>query len=264
MSVVSAVLIVTLTGLLGAAILVVAARFMSVTVDERIEKATEALPAANCGSCGYAGCADYASAIVENSAALNLCVPGGASVAQALGAIMHTTAGAVAQYKAIVACQGSFEHANTKYDYHGLASCVANASLHGGISSCPYGCLGYGDCATVCKFGAIEVRDGLARINPELCTGCGACKEICPKRVIWVREVSEKPVVMCANHHRGAQTRKECTAGCIGCKKCETTCPSSAIAVHENVARINLDKCTGCRACVNVCPVKAIAIPKVV
>ncbi|MDL2219331.1 RnfABCDGE type electron transport complex subunit B [Ruminococcaceae bacterium OttesenSCG-928-O06] len=264
MSVVMAVVIVAATGLVGAGILVIASKYLAVEVDPRITMVAEELPGANCGACGFAGCADYAGAIVEDGAEVNLCVPGGAAVAGKVADIMGTDAGDVAQRKAIVACQGSFDHATNKYDYAGIDSCKANAALHGGSSSCPYGCLGYGDCAKACKFGAIEVRDGLARVNPVLCTGCGACEEACPKRVIWIREVSEKPVVMCANHHRGAQTRKECTAGCIGCKKCEQTCPEGAIVVRDNVARIDLDKCVGCRACVNVCPVKAIAIPKVV
>lgn len=264
MSVVAAVAVVALTGLVGAAILVVASRFMAVEVDPRVEQVNEALPGANCGACGYAGCADYANAIVADGAPINKCVPGGAAVAQDVGAIMGTEAGEVIQRKAIVACQGSFEHVDEKYIYSGIQSCASNVMLHGGSSSCPYGCLGYGDCVAACRFDAIEVQDGLARVNPEKCTGCGACEEACPKRVIWIREVSEKPVVMCANHHRGAETRKECTAGCIGCKKCEKNCPEGAIVVRDNVARIDLDKCVGCRTCVFECPVKAIAIPKVI
>ena len=264
MSVVSAVVVVAITGLLGAVILVVAAKFMAVEVDERVSQIEEALPSANCGACGYAGCSDYAAAVVESGTPTNLCVPGGAAVAADVSAIMGVEADSVAQYKAIVACQGSFEHTTEKYVYQGIASCKANVGLHGGSSACPYGCLGYGDCVAVCKFGAITVENGLARVNPEKCTGCGACKDACPKKVIWIREVSEKPVVMCANHHRGALTRKECTAGCIGCKKCENNCPEGAIRVIDNVARIDLDKCVGCRICVNVCPVKAIAVPKVV
>ncbi|KAB3649174.1 4Fe-4S dicluster domain-containing protein, partial [Phocaeicola vulgatus] len=82
--------------------------------------------------------------------------------------------------------------------------------------------------------------------------------------VIWIRPESEKPVVMCANHDRGALTRKACTAGCIGCMKCEKSCPEGAIKVTNNVARVDYEKCTGCRTCMNVCPVHAITIPKIV
>ena len=262
MSVTAAVVIVTLTGLCGAGILVVASQLMRVEVDERIGLVQEALPGANCGACGFAGCADYATAIIESGAAPNLCIPGGAAVAAEVAKIAGQDAGEVAQRKAIVACQGTSEHRSQKYENTGIQSCAAASGLFGGPSACPYGCLGYGDCKAVCKFDAIEIQQGVARIKIEQCTGCGACLEACPKKIIWIREVSEKPVVMCANHHRGALTRKECTAGCIGCMKCEKSCPEGAIVVKNNVARIDLDKCIGCRTCVNVCPVKAIAVPK--
>ena len=41
-------------------------KFMAVYEDPRIAQITECLAGANCGGCGYAGCADYAKAIVEN------------------------------------------------------------------------------------------------------------------------------------------------------------------------------------------------------
>lgn len=80
--------------------------------------------------------------------------------------------------------------------------------------------------------------------------------------MIWIRPESEKPVVMCANHDRGALTRKACTAGCIGCMKCEKSCPEGAIKVTNNVARVDYEKCTGCRTCMNVCPVPCHHHPK--
>lgn len=263
-SVAMAVGVVSAIGLVGAVILVLASHFMQVKVDERIPMVQEVLPAVNCGACGYAGCADYAAAVVAG-APVNLCIPGGAAVAAAVSDILGREGSGVRARKAIVACQGTLEHRGLKYDYTGAKkSCSASVALHGGSSTCPYGCLGYGDCAEACPYDAIEVQNGVARVNMEKCTGCGVCQDVCPKRVIWIREVSEKPVVMCANHDRGAQTRKECSAGCIGCKRCEKVCPTEAIKVVENVARIDLDKCIGCRACVNECPVKAITVPKAV
>lgn len=263
MTIFFAVLIVTLTGLIGAGILVLAAQFMHVDEDERIGIVLEALPGANCGACGYAGCADYAKAIAEG-APVNKCVPGGANTANAVGIIMGVEAGEVAKRKAIVLCQGNYDHTTDKYDYNGIASCKACAALYSGSSACEFGCLGFGDCKDACKFGAITVENGLSRVNPELCTGCGACVEACPKHIISLRVESEKPVVLCANHARGALTRKACTAGCIGCKKCEKACPTQAITVVDNVAFIDHEKCIGCRVCVSECPVHAITIPKIV
>lgn len=263
MTIVTAVILVTVLGLLGAGVLVVAAHFMHVEEDERIGLVREALPGANCGACGYAGCDDYAKAIVEG-APTNKCVPGGAGCAAAVSAVMGVEAGAVVKRKAIVACQGSYDHTEDKYRYEGIESCSACNALYTGRATCEYGCLGYGDCVRACMFDAIHVSNGLARVNPEKCTGCGACEQACPKRIILVREESEKPVVLCANHERGALTRKACNAGCIGCMKCEKICPEGAIKVRNNVARVDYDKCTGCRKCMNECPVHAITIPKIV
>ena len=66
------VLIFAGIGLLAGILLTVASKIFEVKTDERIEKITEALPQANCGACGYAGCADYANAIITKGAAGNL------------------------------------------------------------------------------------------------------------------------------------------------------------------------------------------------
>ena len=86
-SILLAVAVLSGIGLLGAVILVLASHFMHVVEDERVGKVLECLPGANCGACGYAGCADYAKAIVEG-APVNKCVPGGAATAAAAAAIM--------------------------------------------------------------------------------------------------------------------------------------------------------------------------------
>ena len=62
------VIIVCVVGIVAGVLLTIAAKIMYVPVDERVEQLTEALPGANCGGCGFAGCSDYANAIVESGA----------------------------------------------------------------------------------------------------------------------------------------------------------------------------------------------------
>ncbi len=54
----------------------VAAKKFEVKEDPKVEEIINVLPGANCGMCGYAGCAAYAHAIVEQHASFDLCVPG--------------------------------------------------------------------------------------------------------------------------------------------------------------------------------------------
>ncbi len=44
--------------------LAVAAKYLEVKIDPRIEAVNKMLPGANCGACGCAGCADLAKALV--------------------------------------------------------------------------------------------------------------------------------------------------------------------------------------------------------
>ncbi len=257
----AAVLIISASGLIGAVILVAASVFMRVEEDSRIEEIQGALPGANCGACGYAGCADYAKAIVENGAPVNLCIPGGAAAAKSIGAIMGVEAGEVERFKAFVTCQGSYAHTRDKYDYEGIESCNAVNAYYSGRTACRFGCLGYGDCKKVCKFDAIIVENGVSRIDRSKCTGCGACAKVCPDHIIVMLPESDKPTVMCANREKGALTRKVCDRGCIGCMKCQKNCPAGAISVKNNVAFIDESLCISCGLCVEQCPVSAIHVP---
>ncbi len=262
MTIIIPIAVIVAVGAVGAVVLVVFSELFGVPKDEKAEKIESALPGANCGACGFAGCADYASAIASGSAdKLNLCTPGGNSVAAVLGDIMGMTVDAVEAKKAVVRCQGNYNNTTDKYLYSGVISCEACATLFGGRSTCTYGCLGYGDCKIVCKFNAITVDNGLATINMDKCTGCGACLDVCPKNIISLVSGNQKPVVLCANKDRGNITRKACSAGCIGCMKCTKVCSTDAkaISVKDNNAIIDHDLCIGCGKCTESCPVSCIS-----
>ena len=106
MNIVSAVILCTIVGAIGAVVLVLAAKFMAVEEDPRIEEVSACLAGANCGGCGYAGCADYAKAVVMDGVPCDKCAPGGPKAAAAIAKIMGGEASAV-EKKAVVQCQGN-------------------------------------------------------------------------------------------------------------------------------------------------------------
>ena len=185
MNIASAVILCTIVGAVGAIVLVAAAKFMAVEEDPRIEEVASCLAGANCGGCGYAGCADYAKAVVMDGVPCDKCAPGGPKAAAAIAKIMGGEASAV-EKKAVVQCQGNSEHCKPSYDYKGIQSCAAAAALYGGPKTCTFACIGLGDCTKVCKFDAIHIVDGVAKVDKDKCTGCGACANICPKQVIMI------------------------------------------------------------------------------
>ena len=159
-------------------------------------------------------------------------------------------------------CQGNSEHCKPAYDYKGIQTCAAAATLYGGPKTCSFACIGLGDCTKVCKFDAIHIVDGVAKVDKDKCTGCGACANICPKKVIMIDAGGpRKPVVMCSNQDKGAVANKLCTTSCIACGMCERTCKFDAIHVVDGVARVDYDKCKGCGMCAQKCPKKIILFP---
>lgn len=72
-----AVLVLAGLGLLLGLGLAVAAKVFYVKIDTRVADITAILPGANCGACGFPGCAGFADAIVNGTAAtLSACKPG--------------------------------------------------------------------------------------------------------------------------------------------------------------------------------------------
>ena len=256
-----AVVPVVIIGIVCAAVLVVASKLMAVKEDERFPAVRDCLPGANCGACGFAGCDGYAKALCESSdTPANLCIPGGADTARQLGEVLGVEVADVVEQVAVVHYAGDCAHTQDKVIYSGIESCKAAKLLYGGKGSCTYGCLGLGDCQSVCPQNAIFIKDGVAQVYTCDCIGCGMCAKECPNHLISLVPDVKKVVVTCSNRDKGAATKKVCQNGCIGCKKCERVCPSGAIKVVNNVAVIDYEKCTDCGACAENCTVGCIAV----
>ena len=71
------IVIFIILGLVAGLLLSIASKKLAVEVDERVGKVRECLPGANCGACGFPGCAGFAEAIVNQTAEnLSACKPG--------------------------------------------------------------------------------------------------------------------------------------------------------------------------------------------
>ena len=254
-----AVLIVGGVALAAGVLLAVASVLLAVPVNEKAEKIRAALPGANCGGCGFSGCDAYAAAIAEGKAAPTLCAPGGEEAAKAIAAVVGGEV-TVEKKIAVIRCGGCEERAVQQAGYANVSTCAEAARLFGGGKGCLYGCLGLGDCAVACPFHAVTVENGIARVDPAVCRGCGACVAACPKKLPALIPATEQAVVMCRNTDKGAAVRKVCTVGCIGCGKCVKTCPSEAIRLNGALAEVDPAACVGCGACVAECPVKCLTL----
>lgn len=248
------VLIVAGIGLLCGLILAVASIVMAVPTDEKAEAIRDMLPGANCGACGYSGCEGYAKAMASGEAQPGLCTVGGATVSKAISAYLGCDAAEVEVKAALVHCLGSYDNTSDKVSYEGIATCAGAALVAGGTAACQYGCMGLGDCVRACPYGAIDVCNGVARIDPVRCKACSMCVKACPKQLITLIPVKKQAVVRCNNCDKGALTNKVCKVGCIGCMKCEKACAHDAVHVTDSRASIDPAKCTGCGECAAVCP----------
>src|SRR6056297_807116 len=96
-------------GLIFAAGLALANKKLHVEEDPRIAKVQDALPGANCGGCGFPGCAAFAEAVVKGDAPVSGCPVGGADVAADVAEIMGVVMEKKERMIATPMCQGGLQ-----------------------------------------------------------------------------------------------------------------------------------------------------------
>ena len=142
-NVIYAVLVLGVIAVVFGLILSVAAKAFEVKVDERLPKIQACLAGANCGGCGYPGCAGCAEAILAGKAPVTACAPAGAEGAAKIAEIMGMEAPSGEKQVAHVLCNGG-EASVKNFEYVGLHDCVAATKVAGGPTACSFGCMGFG------------------------------------------------------------------------------------------------------------------------
>ena len=232
---------------------------------KKAEEVSENLPGMNCGACGFPGCFAYAQALSKDKNVFfsNTCssLIQDQDMMDKIGKSLDLEIDKSAMdKKAVIGCSGNSKTIGT---YFGIGSCKSANKILKGFKTCPYGCLGSGDCIKVCPQNAITINidKKIAVVDPEKCIGCGLCVKECPRKLIKLVPAKAKLVFLCSYEStRDIPGREKCDFGCIRCRKCVKACENDAISWNKekSIPEIDYNTCLKCDACVEVCPTKVL------
>jgi Na+-translocating ferredoxin:NAD+ oxidoreductase subunit B len=228
---------------------------------KKTEEISNELPGVNCGACGYPGCFAYAQALAKDpEVILDSPCPSAMqdeATIENLERVLNLKLD-LSQMgkKAFVACTGDNRRVA---DYSGVKTCKGSSLISGGDAQCIYGCLGYGDCVSVCPQDAITInkKRNVAVIDPLKCTGCGLCVDACPKKIIKLVPSKAKNIFLCSyDSLKNIPGRDRCDRGCIHCRKCFKACENEGIIWNKEkgIPEFDYDKCIDCEKCIISCP----------
>jgi len=222
-----------------ALVLAVASRRLFVYEDPRIDEVDALLPKSNCGACGLAGCRDLAEKVVAGEAVPAICTVSSPAQTAAIAAYLGVDAGEVEKRVARLACAGGRHVSFLRARYVGLSTCRAAAVVSGGGKECAWGCLGLGDCVSVCNQDAISLDlHGLPLVDVARCTACNDCVRVCPKGLFSLQPVQRRLWVACANRAEGDLAEAACEVACTACGKCVADAPPGLMRLHDNMVEI--------------------------
>ena len=247
-------------GLALASLLALANKRLYVYEDPRIDDVEELLPSANCGACGSPGCRPFAEGLISGANEPAQCTVNSKEMNKVIADYLGVDLGHREKQVARLACAGGTHVAYIRASYAGLDSCRAAALVSGGGKGCAWGCLGMGDCESVCDFDAITMdRHGLPLVEIERCTACGDCVDVCPKDLFSLHPVSHQLFVACRNLEKGEEAEAECEVICTACERCAVDSPEGLIEIRGNLAVIDYGKNSlASKVAIERCPTGAI------
>ena len=158
----SAVVTITVIALLAGIGLAYVHRRLPASNSDLVEQVDGLLPQTQCAQCGFPGCRPYAEAIVEASAAINLCPPGGDETVRRLARLLGR-------------------------DVLPLAETATEAVAIINEADC----IGCYHCRNACPVDAIVGAPQFMHTVIEAeCTGCELCVAPCPVDCIEMRPLS--------------------------------------------------------------------------